>query len=69
MAGDPPTYTCQCGCHNVPIFTPDPSPRYLPVNIPFPQWSSYVSVAILDHDGNVTIYAGVDNPYKKQDIE
>lgn len=34
-------------------FPPTPSPRVLPVNLPFPSFG--VTVAVLDRDGNLTI--------------
>ncbi len=51
--GDPPPYYWGYP-QPVPTITISP-PRIMPVNVPFPEWSSNITIVTLDINGNVTI--------------
>lgn len=58
MAGDPFPYHGLPGSYVNFAITPTPSPRVLPVNLPFSTFG--VTIAVMDRDGNLTIK--VDQP-------
>jgi hypothetical protein len=44
------------------MFAPTPSPRYLPVNVPLPEYDSHITIVTVERNGNVTIKTEQNKP-------